>query len=57
MCKSWCELILGVVILVFALFDSWAYSKLIVTVAAVVLIVHSFMCKQCFVGNMPAKRK
>ena len=54
MCKSWCELILGIIILVFALLDSWMYSKWIVIIAAIVLIVHSFVCKKCF-SSMPMK--
>ena len=47
MCKSWCEAILGVIILIFALWIT-AYSKWIVAIAAIVLILHSFMCKGCF---------
>lgn len=50
MCRSWCEAILALVILVFALWDTWIYSKWIVVIAAIVMIIHSFTCKKCFVG-------
>lgn len=59
MCKSWCESILGLVILIFALWQTM-YSKWIIVIAAIVLIIHSFMCKQCFIGHrneMPVKKK
>jgi hypothetical protein len=58
MCKSWCESILGVVILIFALWQTM-YSKWIIVIAAIVLIIHSFMCKQCFMrhNDMPMKKK
>ncbi len=62
MCKSWCELIVAIVVIVFALWDTMAYSKWIVVIAGVVLLIHSFMCKKCFACDMkaeskPAKRK
>jgi len=50
MCKSWCEAILAIVILVFAFWQT-AYSQWIVVIAAVVLLIHSFTCKKCFVGH------
>ncbi len=56
MCKSWCEAILAIVILVFSLWNSWAYSQGVVIIAAIVLLVHSFTCKQCFAGDMKRKR-
>lgn len=49
MCKSWCELIIGLVIALFALF--WwtlSYTRWVVLVAALLLIIHSFMCKHCW---------
>ena len=47
MCKSWCELILGVLIIIFALWQT-AYSQWIIIILAAVLIIHSFTCKKCF---------
>jgi len=47
MCKSWCEVILGVIIAIFALWQT-AYSQWIIVIAAVALIIHSFVCKTCF---------
>ena len=55
MCKSWCEAILGIIILIFV---SWqtGYSTWIVAIAAIVLILHSFTCKKCFhKPEMPMK--
>lgn len=51
MCKSWCELIIAIVVIVFAL---WAttYSKWILVVAGIVLLIHSFTCKACFNKGM-----
>jgi hypothetical protein len=45
--KSWCEFIIGLVILVFALWQT-TYSKWIVVLGAIVLMLHSCMCKSCF---------
>ena len=50
MCKSWCEAILGIIILVFALWET-TYSNWIIVVAAVLLLIHSFTCKKCFAGH------
>ncbi len=50
MCKSWCELIIAVVVIVFAVWES-VYSfvgKWILLIAGIVLLIHSFMCKKCF---------
>ena len=62
MCKSWCELIVAIVVIVFALWDTMAYSKWIVVIAGVVLLIHSFTCKKCFAGmgkdmKMSAKKR
>jgi len=55
MCKSWCEAILGIIILVFVLWET-TISKWVVIIAAIVLIWHSFMCKKCFMKHeMPMK--
>ena len=61
MCKSWCELIIAIVIIVFALWET-TWSKWIILIAGIVLAIHSFTCKKCFVGmdmkeSMPAKKK
>lgn len=47
MCKSWCELILAIVVIVFALWQT-AASKWILLVAGIVLLIHSMACKGCF---------
>jgi len=44
-CK-WTEIILGVLILVFAWWAT-AYSQWIVTIAAVLLLLHALSCKNC----------
>ena len=59
MCKSWCELIIAVLVIVFAL---WAttYSKWVLVIAGVVLLIHSFTCKKCFPRHqmsMSAKKR
>jgi hypothetical protein len=55
MCKSWCEVILGLIILVFT-FVEQDWAKWVVAVAAVMLIIHSFTCKACFHGGMGDKK-
>lgn len=42
-CKA-TEIVLGLVVLVFALWETFAYSKWVLIVAAVVLIFHGFKC-------------
>ena len=55
MCKSWCEIVLGVIILISALWPA-PFSKWVLLIVALILILHSFMCKQCFVKQeMPVK--
>ncbi len=59
MCKSWCEALIAVVVIVFALWPT-AYSQWIIVIAAVVLLIHSFTCKKCFSGHsmaMSAKKR
>lgn len=56
MCKSWCELILAVVIIVFALWQT-SVSQWIVVIAGIVLLIHSFTCKTCFVGRPAAGKR
>ena len=52
MCKSWCELILGVIIIILAFWAdiSNAIAKWGIIIVAVLLIIHSFTCKKCFTG-------
>ncbi|MBI2451987.1 hypothetical protein HYV50_02830 [Candidatus Pacearchaeota archaeon] len=61
MCKSWCELVIAIVILIFALFLwTWAYTQWVIVIAAIVLAIHSFTCKKCFVGmhhTMPGRKR
>ena len=52
MCKSWCEGILAIIIIVFAFWSSWQYSQWIIIIAAVLLLIHSFTCKKCFTHGM-----
>lgn len=59
MCKSWCEAIIAVIILVFALWPDIVgaiAAKWIIVIAAIVLLIHSFACKKCFAGNGMAMR-
>ncbi|MBU2052670.1 MAG: hypothetical protein ABIJ14_02990 [Nanoarchaeota archaeon] len=42
-CKA-TEIVLGLVVLVFALWETFAYSKWVLVVAAVVLILHGLKC-------------
>ncbi len=44
---STCELILGIIILVFALWQT-SWSGWIIAIAAIVLIIHSMTCRVCF---------
>jgi hypothetical protein len=55
---SVCEIVIGVLIIVFALWST-VYSKWIFILLGVILIVHSFMCKMCCCGNceMPEAKK
>ena len=57
MCKSWCEAIFGVIILIFA-FMKTKFSKIGLIIIAIILILHSFSCKKCFASQeMPVKTK
>ena len=65
MCKSWCEAIIAVVVIVFALLiNTWTSSQWVLVIAGIILLIHSFTCKKCFSGHgmamkttMPARRK
>ena len=62
MCKSWCELILAIILIVVSLWQlavsSWAEIAMwIVLVVGVILLFHSFMCKTCFNNSMKAEVK
>ena len=59
MCRSWCEAIIAIVVIVFALWDTWAGAKWVLLIAGIVLLIHSFTCKKCFTHKsmmMPAKK-
>ena len=47
MCKSWCEFIIAIVVIVFALWTTM-YSQWILVIAGIILAIHSFSCKKCF---------
>ncbi|MDP4039058.1 MAG: hypothetical protein Q8P57_00545 [Candidatus Pacearchaeota archaeon] len=53
MCKSWCELIIGVIILIFVFVET-QYSRWVIIIAAILLIIHSLACKKCFGGSSMA---
>jgi len=50
MCKSWCELIIGIVVIVFALWQTMI-SQWVLVIAGIVLAIHSFTCRYCFGKN------
>lgn len=56
MCKSWCELILAVVIIVFALWQT-SFSQWILLIAGIGLLIHSLTCKTCFVERTASGKK
>lgn len=45
-CK-WIQVILFLVIAVFAMFVEWTTSKWVIFIAAIALLVHAFWCKGC----------
>jgi type IV secretory pathway TrbL component len=53
-CK-WTEIILAVVILIFAFWQTVA-SKWIIVIAAIVLLLHALMCKNCANCDVPAAK-
>ena len=63
-CK-WCEAVIAVIILLFAYWPtlfgvSAMTSKWIVVIAAIVLLIHSFVCKRCMMCDdhkMSSKKK
>ena len=59
MCKSWCEFIIAVIVIVFTFWQIPGVSQWIVGLAAVGLILHSMTCKSCFAGerNSAIKKK
>jgi hypothetical protein len=57
-CK-WTEIVLAIVILVFVFWVTTA-SQWIVAIAAILLLIHALMCKNCAMcstGAMPMKAK
>ncbi len=57
MCKSWCELIIAVVVIVFSLWQIPNVSQWILLVAGVLLLIHSFTCKTCFAGHSGMRKR
>ncbi len=59
MCKSICEAILAVILIVVALWQIIAkqvvLSAWLVLIVGLLLLWHSFTCKKCFVSRMPMK--
>lgn len=57
---QWTETILAIVILVFA-FWTVSWSQWIIAIAAIVLLLHAWMCKSCMMcrehTSKPSKRK
>ncbi|MEK6854757.1 MAG: hypothetical protein AABX73_00885 [Nanoarchaeota archaeon] len=56
MCKSWCELIIAIVVIIFALWQT-DYSQWILVIAGIALAIHSFTCKKCFTKEMAVAKK
>jgi len=57
---EWCEVAIGILLIVFNYWNT-AYSQVIITILAAILIVHSFMCKCkccecCDECEMPVKK-
>ena len=48
--RSVCEMVIGIIILVFALWKT-DYSNWIIVIASVILIILSVTCKVCFEGK------
>jgi len=58
-CK-WTQTVLALAILVFSLFVSVSWGKWVIVVAAALLLVHSWSCKNCCktgTKSMPKGRK
>ncbi|MBM3233314.1 hypothetical protein FJZ18_04070 [Candidatus Pacearchaeota archaeon] len=58
MCKSICEAILALVIVVVALVQMQSpqpWALWVIVIAGLVSLVHSFACKTCFGGNSSPK--
>lgn len=55
--KSWCETILGVIVIVFALWESiyMSVGKWVLLIAGIILVIHSMSCRGCFHTHMEDK--
>ena len=52
MCKSWCEAIIAIVVIVVGfLVTNPTWAKWTLVVVGLGLLVHSFTCKTCFTYN------
>ena len=58
MCKSWCESIIALIVIVLSLVPNMPqnWADWVILVVGVGLLIHSFSCKQCFDGKMSKKR-
>jgi len=54
-CKV-CEIVLGIVILVFALWQT-SFSQWVIVIAAILLILHAVSCKNCGVCGPEGQSK
>jgi len=54
MCKSWCEIILGIAVIVFALWTIPDVSNWVLVLIGAAIIIHSLTCKSCFNGEKRA---
>jgi hypothetical protein len=55
-CK-WTEIVLAIVILVFTFWEVAAVSQWVVAVAAILLLLHALMCKNCAMCSTGALSK
>jgi len=59
MCKSWCEAIFAIIIIVLTFVPqrTQMWADWIILVIGVALLLHSFACKSCYAGETMKKRK
>ena len=54
-CK-WLEVVLALIVIVFAVWQSM-YSQWVIVIAAAIILLHALMCKSCHVGHGMHMRK
>ena len=52
----WTESVIAIVILVFTFWNTVTWGKWVVAIAATVLLVHSFSCKNCCAFEMKGRK-